>query len=162
VCIGEGGRLWLRGGSLFSGWVEGGEGAWQWRPREGEWFATNDRSDATTDGWLSPLGRLDSLVKVLGELVDPVAVEEHLADIGGPALARRLAVVPVPDIRAGHRLVLVVEDAVGKAEMARMLDVYHREARGFARLSGPVRMPALPRSPLGKLLRVELATKVGG
>ena len=162
VCIGEGGRLWLHGDALFSGWVVGDDDAWEWRLREGQWYATNDRADATTDGWLSPLGRLDSLVKVLGELIDPVAVEEQLADIGGPALAKRLAVVAVPDARAGHRLVVVVEEAVGKAEMARMLDTYHREARGFARLSGPVRVPALPRSPLGKPLRSEIVTKVGG
>ncbi len=162
VCVGEGGRLWLRGESLFSGTVEGAEGQWTWNAREGEWWATNDCAEATSDGWLSPLGRLDAMVKIMGELVDPGAVEEQLADIGGPALARRLAVVAVPDARAGHRLVVVVEESVGKGEMARVLDTYHRSARGFARLSGPVRVPELPRSPMGKPLRGEIATKVGG
>lgn len=160
VCIGEGGRLWLRGEALFHGTVEGAEGRWVWRAREGEWHATRDRAEATTDGWLTPLGRLDSLVKVLGELVDPEAVEERLAELAGPAVGRRLAVVAVADERAGHRLMLVAEEGVRPRELARVLHDYHRGARGFERVGGPLRVPSLPRGPLGKLLRGEIAAKI--
>jgi O-succinylbenzoic acid--CoA ligase len=161
VCIGEEGRLWLRGESLFAGTVESAGRGWRWQARAGEWHATEDRAEATTDGWLTPLGRLDALVKVLGELVDPLAIEERLAECGGRGVAGRVAVVALPDARAGSRLLLVAEPAAADG-LPRALAAYHGGAPGFARLAGPVWLPELPRSPLGKLRRAELAAAVAG
>jgi O-succinylbenzoic acid--CoA ligase len=160
VRVDDGGRLWLRGEALFSGWIEREAGDWRWRAREGEWHATQDRAEVGTDAWLTPLGRLDLVVKVLGELVDPAAVEDRLAELGGSALGGRVVVVPVPDPRAGHRLVLVAEEALGRELLARALEKYHREAAGFARLAGPVWLASLPRGPLGKPRRAAIAAKL--
>ena len=53
---------------------------------------------------LTPLGRADLRVKVLGELVDVEAIEQELAALSGGRLAPgSFVVVAVPDARAGAR-----------------------------------------------------------
>lgn len=151
------GRLSIAGPALFSGRLVRADDDWRFVPRTGEWHLTTDRVDLT-EGGLTPRGRMDALVKVLGELVDPVAIEEELLALAAGALAPGgFAVVAVPDARAGHRLVPVFEAAVAPEVMAAVLGIYQNQAPGFRRLQPPLRVAALPRSPLGKLRRAELA-----
>jgi acyl-coenzyme A synthetase/AMP-(fatty) acid ligase len=65
--------------------------------------------------------------------------------------------VALPDPRAEHRLVPVFEENVPPEVMAAAMAAYQQQAPGFRRLQEPVRVPALPRSPLGKIRRRELA-----
>jgi acyl-CoA synthetase (AMP-forming)/AMP-acid ligase II len=151
------GRLSLAGPALFSGALVAATGGWRYHPRLGDWHATADRV-VLADGQLTPLGRLDALVKVLGELVDPAAIEAELLALGREVVpAGAVAVAAVPDERAGHRLVPVVEAGVPPDVIAAVLAAYHRQAPGFRRLQAAVRVAQLPRSPLGKLRRAELA-----
>jgi O-succinylbenzoic acid--CoA ligase len=155
------GRLSIAGPALFSGALVAAAGGWRYHPRSGDWHATADRV-ALADGQLTPLGRLDSLVKVLGELVDPATIEAELLALGrGAVPAGAVAVAAVPDERAGHRLVPVVEAGVSPDVIAEVLAAYHRQAPGFRRLQAVVRVAGLPRSPLGKLRRAELADLAG-
>ena len=107
----ESGRISLRGPALFAGRMEGSGDEERFVAREEEWFATRDLGELDALGRLSVTGRADSLVKVLGELVDPVAIERALAGHAPAELAERVAVVALPDARAGHRLVPVRETA---------------------------------------------------
>jgi len=130
--------------------------------RQGEWHPTADRA-RVAEGRLTPLGRLDAVVKVLGELVDPEWIEIELLERAGGALGiGRFAVVAVPDARAEHRLVPVFEEIVPPEVMAAALADYQQRAPGFRRLQEPLRVPALPRSPLGKIRRSELAEWLAG
>lgn len=155
-------RLEIAGPALFSGSLVSGPAGWRWVAREGDWHPTADRA-RVADGRLTPLGRLDAVVKVLGELVDPERIETELLDRAAGALAAgRFAVVALPDPRAEHRLVPVFEETVPPAVMAAALAAYQQQAPGFRRLQEPVRIPALPRSPLGKIRRRELADWLAG
>lgn len=154
------GRLRIAGPALFSGKLRRDDGTWVFEPRTGDWHQTEDRV-GIEDGYLTPLGRADSLVKVLGELVDPEAIERVLASLSGGALAPgSFVVAAVPDARAEHRLVPVF-DAVADADVIRnALFAYAEKAPGFLKLGPAVRLENFPRSPLGKPLRAEIVARI--
>lgn len=151
------GRIRLRGPALCLGWVVHHPDGPAFLPRHDDWFETQDRGRLDEAGHLTVLGRADQLVKVLGELVDPLAIEEQLARLAPPGtLAGRIAVVALPDPRRGCRLVPLREAACPPAAATNALTLYHQHCPGFARLE-PWRIVAqLPRSPLGKLHRAKL------
>ena len=153
AATGDDGRLKISGPALFSGYLSGG----RFQAREASWHVTSDR--ARLDGnLLTILGRLDGLIKVLGELVNPEEIENELVKISGGRLAREaFAVAAIPDERAGHTLVPVFENTVSPSVMRETLATYKENSPGFRRLAAPVRITALPRGELGKLRRVALA-----
>ena len=147
------GVLAISGSALFSGYLSAGK----FSPRESTWHTTSDRV-TLENRWLTPLGRADALVKILGELVDPAAIERELLAIsGGELIAGTVAVIAIPDERAGHRLIPVFESSVSPALIASVLAVYQAQAPGFRRLGTAAVLGKFPRSGLGKLRRSELA-----
>jgi O-succinylbenzoic acid--CoA ligase len=156
------GQLSIAGPALFSGSLVREDGHWQYYPRTGEWFPTSDRVDLT-ENRLTPCGRMDAMVKVLGELVDPEAIEgELLALAKGALLPGCFAIAALPDVRAGHRLVPVFEAGVDAALVSAILADYQNQAPGLRRLHAPAIVACLPRGPLGKLRRAELAELAQG
>lgn len=160
VRVGANDLLELRGGSLFTGWVRPLGDGWSFEKREGEWFTTQDRGVIHKDRVLEIFGRSDAWVKVLGELIDPVAIEERLqkiADASGDVC--ELAVVALPDARSEHRLVLA---AVGASQaVANVLEVFHRECAGYERITEVREISYIPRTELGKIARAELRKLIG-
>ncbi len=155
------GRLRLSGPALFSGYMVLENGVWRYLPRQETGYDTSDRV-ALLGNQLTPLGRADSLVKVLGELVDPEAIEQELVALSkGSLVAGSLAVMPVPDERCGHLLVPVFESAVDRCQVDAVLAEYGAHRVGFRRLRPPVFVASLPRSALGKVLRGELSKACG-
>ncbi|MCP5533969.1 MAG: AMP-binding protein [Akkermansiaceae bacterium] len=154
--VGEDGALSISGPALFSGYVVGGI----FTPRAADWHTTSDRAELAGRG-LTPLGRLDSLVKVLGELVDPEAIERELALLSNGRLAHSdFAVAAVPDERTEHRLVPVFVATVDPRVIETTLAGYQRLAPGFRRLGPPVRVDFLPFGELGKIRRKALAEMI--
>ncbi len=152
------GLLEISGPALFSGYLRGD----RFTPRDGDWHTTADRADLAAGG-ITPLGRADTLVKVLGELVDPEAIERKLIALSaGKLAAGSLAVAAIPDERAGSRLVAVFDATVDKYLGVAVLATYQSGAPGFLRLAGPVWLESLPRTELGKLRRGKLAAIVAG
>ncbi len=150
-------RLVLRGKALFSGYVvPGRQGEWRLiAPFDDGWFVTNDRVElAAGEGealLLRFLGRRDQMLKILGELVDLDAVNLEVRDLAGRWRAS-VAVVDVPNPRAGARLVLASENSVPKPEIDQILRRFNDSAPGYSRISSCVRVKELPRSDLGKVL----------
>ena len=150
--ISEDGLLEIAGEALFSGYLSSD----RFSPRTGVWHTTSDRVDLR-DGSLTPLGRADSLLKVLGELVDPEAIERELLLISGGALtAGTFAVIGIPDERAGSVLAPVFESTVDPALIEFVVSTYNQQAPGFRRLKRPFTLTSLPRSGLGKIRRADL------
>lgn len=149
----EEGRLLVSGPALFSGTVRRMGSSWEWVPREGEWHPSGDR--ARVEGReITPLGRLDAVVKIFGELVDPEVIERELIALSfGRLRYGDLAIVAKPDARAGHVLVAVIPMATAADAVAEAMDRYARITPGFRRLSSAVRVEALPLSELGKIRR---------
>ncbi len=151
-----GGRLAIRGPALHSGTLVPEGNGWRFVKRENPWHETRDRV-SLAGRLLTPLGRADSLVKVLGELVDPEEIERDLIRISNGTLGPgTFAVAAIPDERAGHALVPVFEGHA-TAEHGRWIADHNQRCEGFKRLGPAVRADLLPKSPLGKIRRAELA-----
>lgn len=148
------GRILIRGAALFSGVLKETSDGWKYEEHRGEWFASSDLGQVV-DRTLSIAGRADTLVKILGELVDPVAVELELLAIAD-AMPGSAAVVAIPDSRAGKRLVLVHENVTQALPWPLALERYHATCSGFRRISGLIQIESLPKSPLGKVRRSAL------
>ncbi|MFT4189723.1 MAG: AMP-binding protein [Aeromicrobium sp.] len=139
----EDGQILLAGDVLFDGYVG--------RPREGEWFATNDRGEIT-GGELRVLGRMDDIVVSGGVNVPLPAVAAALAEADGVADA---LCVGIPDEEWGTQVVALVvpgeavrPDAV---RVERLRDAV--EDGGLPRSWAPRRVElvdALPMLPNGK------------
>ena len=144
--------LSIAGAALFSGYVSGGK----FTPRETDWHTTSDRV-ILENKTITPLGRADTLVKILGELVDPEVVERELVMISEGRLTRdTFAIIAIPDERAGSLLVPVFESSVNSEVAEAALSIYQNQAPGFRRLGPLAVVKKLPRSELGKLRRNEL------
>lgn len=146
------GLLSIAGPALFSGYVIDGN----FVPRASEWHLTSDRV-ALEDGCITPLGRADTRVKVLGELVDPESIERELIALSeGRLMPGTFAVIAVPDARAGNALVPVFESPADPEFIDSVLGLYAKQAAGFRRLGTARVIDRFPRSGLGKLRRSEL------
>jgi 2-furoate---CoA ligase len=152
--VGEEGEIiaWLAGDESF-------EGYWR-RPdadlkalREG-WYFTGDTGYADGDGDLFVTGRVDDMIVTGGENVSPVEIESCLS-LHGAVL--EVAVVGLPDERWGRIVAAFIKRraAVTPDELDRFC-----QRSGLANFKRPRRyvfVAAIPRSPVGKLLRRKLA-----
>jgi O-succinylbenzoic acid--CoA ligase len=156
---GDAGLLALRGDALAAGRFTRLDVGWQFnRLADAEgWWRTADRV-FLSGRELIFAGRVDRVVKVLGELVDLAAVERDLVAAG--LEAGRFAVIALPEERRGAALVLAMEGPLESAEGA--LKVYAQQAAPFARITQIVRLESLPRSPLGKIRYAGLAALILG
>jgi 2-furoate---CoA ligase len=131
------------------------EGYWR-RPdadaralREG-WYFTGDTGYVDRDGDIFVTGRVDDMIITGGENVSPVEIESCLSL--HPAVIE-VAVVGLPDERWGKVVTAFVKRSsqVGEDELHR-----HCRESGLASFKRPRRfifVDAIPKSPVGKLLR---------
>ncbi|CAN7501074.1 AMP-binding protein [Bosea sp. LjRoot9] len=134
------------------------EGYWK-RPeadakslRDG-WYFTGDTGYFDGDGDLYVSGRVDDMIITGGENVSPVEIESCLSLHPGVS---EVAVVGLPDERWGKIVVAFVQRAgpVSADELDQ-----HCKTAGLANFKRPRRfefVKAIPKSPVGKLLRREL------
>jgi long-chain acyl-CoA synthetase len=112
------------------------------------WLRTGDKVRMAPDGELFYVGRIKNVINRGGEKIHPESVESALA---GPAWAKHIVAVGIPDRVLGERVAVVVE--------AHETDFDERELRaraddGLARHERPewfLRVDAIPRTPTGKL-----------
>jgi 2-furoate---CoA ligase len=131
------------------------EGYWR-RPdadaralRDG-WYFTGDTGYMDQDGDLFVTGRVDDMIISGGENISPVEIESCLSL--HPAV-REVAVVGLPDERLGKMVTAFIRRSqpVSKRELDR-----HCRDSGLAAFKRPRRfvfVEAIPKSPVGKLLR---------
>jgi O-succinylbenzoic acid--CoA ligase len=154
------GALIVRGAALASGYAtRNADGTWHWQAIDAETgFTTRDRVQVWWHGtrrFLRFVGRESSFVKVLGELVSLPALQQRLESISiGEGSDPRTALIwPVADARKDTRLLLIGE---GKSEndTARLEALrarFNRDVAGYERLDAVLMVPAIPRTPLGKV-----------
>jgi 2-furoate---CoA ligase len=138
-------------------------GYWQ-RPDANEralrdgWYFTGDLGNFDDEGNLRVSGRIDDMVISGGENVHPLEVEDAIARCDG---VDEVAVAGVPDDKWGHAVtafVVVAGEASGD-HGARRIAEWTRGQSGLAAYKRPKRiviLDALPKSPVGKILRREL------
>jgi 2-furoate---CoA ligase len=123
------------------------------RLRDG-WYFTGDLGSLDEDGNLHLSGRTDDMVISGGENVHPLEVEDALARCGD---VDEVAVAGLPDDRWGHAVTAFVV-ARGDADAAGIAR-WTRAESGLAPYKRPKRivvLEAIPKSPVGKILRREL------
>lgn len=152
----EQGIIEISGPVLFHGECRREGDSWMYQKRAGDWYQSQDCGEVS-DGHLLITHRADSLVKVLGELVNPALIEATLVSLGFQP--GQVSVLALPDARQQHRLVLAHEGAPS-AEMAAMLASYHGACAGYERISQVIAVPEFPRSDLGKIQRRALLAMV--
>ncbi len=119
----------------------------------GGWYFTGDTGYFDKDGDLFVTGRVDDMIITGGENVSPVEIESCLSL--HPAVSE-VAVVGLPDERLGKIVAAFVKCA--KPVPAAELDDFVRRS-GLANFKRPRRfvfVEAVPKSPVGKLLRRKL------
>ena len=116
------------------------------------WFRTGDLASIDSDARIFIRGRSKLLIEVSGYKIDPIEVEDMLANL--PAVAEA-AVAGMPDPRNGNRLVayVVKQAAISAEEILRNA----REKLSVQKVPAQIAfVDSLPRSPTGKLLRARL------
>jgi O-succinylbenzoic acid--CoA ligase len=141
------GRLAFRGSSLLTGYVTN-EGLID--PKVGGWFVSEDLG-AVEGRTLHIHGRAGDFVKIGGESVDLGRLDQILREIAGDAAA----IVAVRDDRLGHVIHLA-----STIDADALIEQFNARVHPFERIREVHRVDAIPRSPLGKLLRAKLASMI--
>jgi o-succinylbenzoate---CoA ligase len=138
-----GGRIWLGGPVLFSGYRDGQQG-----PEDG-WFRTGDLGHLDTSGRLIVRGRADDVINTGGYKVVPGEVAAALQTCPGVG---DVAVVGQPDPEWGERVIAVVVPADPADPPALDLLRLHVQQRlpRYAAPSRAVMVDAVPLLPSGK------------
>lgn len=138
--IEENGRLSLRSEALLTGYAT--ESGFH-DPKIDGWFVTEDI--ASLEGRVLRVeGRAADFVKIGGESVDLSRLDRILAELGADA-----AVIAVADERLGHVIALAVASGDADAIAA----TFNERVLPFERARSIRRVPAIPRTPLGKIMR---------
>jgi O-succinylbenzoic acid--CoA ligase len=142
------GSLAFRGESLLTGYIT--EDGFH-DPKVDGWLLTEDRG-RLEGNILRIRGRSGDFVKIGGESIDLSRLDQILMSIAG----LDAAVVAVPDARLGH----VIHLAVASADGARIAAEYDARVLPFERARAVHRVAAIPRTPLGKLMRTQLVEEL--
>jgi acyl-[acyl-carrier-protein]-phospholipid O-acyltransferase/long-chain-fatty-acid--[acyl-carrier-protein] ligase len=103
--VAEGGRLVVRGPNVMLGYLKTDRPGVLERPPEG-WHDTGDIVTIDGQGFITIKGRAKRFAKVGGEMISLAAVEALAGDLWPQQPS---AVVAVPDLRKGERLILATE-----------------------------------------------------
>ncbi len=103
LSIDKDGEILVRGQTLSRGYVDG-ENIIEHKSKNG-WFQTGDMG-FTKDGYLTVIGRRDTMFISGGENIHPEEVEEHILSCGGVI---NVVVVPVESDEFGQRPVAFIE-----------------------------------------------------
>lgn len=114
---GETGRILVRGDNVMQGYLNEMEET-HLRLKNG-WYDTGDLGYLDTDGYLWHQGRLKRFVKIGGEMISLVAVEETLDSITPEEV--ECCAVELPDSRRGSRIVAVTSSEVDGQAMNKKL-----------------------------------------
>ncbi len=147
------GKLFVRGRNVMQGYLKNEKANHKYLVEDGGWYDTGDIVEITEEGFVRIVGRLKRFAKISGEMISLTAVEEALTSRFGERKA--LAVVAVPDVQRGERLMVVTNNT--EVELKAVRETLR--TRGFSELASPrdVRfMKDIPKLGTGKIDYVKL------
>jgi fatty acid CoA ligase FadD22 len=149
------GELWVRGPTLLREYLN--------RPADTAavlvdgWLNTRDRARRLPGGEYRHTGRMDDLEMVGGITVSPLEVERVLVE---HPVVREVAVAAIADQRGATKLrafVVAATNALSPAALeAELIALARRRLAAFKVPRSVQTVPALPRTPTGKLRRFEV------
>lgn len=153
--IGQIGELWVRTPRVMKGY--GGAGATS-SPLQDGWLPTHDMGWLDDDGYIFLAGRKDDMIIRGGENIAPAEVEAVLYSHPGIDEA---AVVGIPDVEWGQRVAAVVVPRPGVTLSAYEVAEFCRQRLASFKKPEVIRfIDALPKNPMGKILRKDLRTQL--
>jgi malonyl-CoA/methylmalonyl-CoA synthetase len=154
---GEVGSVQLRGPNLFREY---------WRKPEATreafssgWFDTGDLGCRDASGFLTLVGRKNDLIITNGFNVYPQVVERAINECPG---VRESVVVGVPDKKRGERVMAAVVRSDNTLTTLSLRAFLSDRLVDYQRPAEVVFVAALPRNPMGKVLRRELRDQLSG
>ena len=142
--VGTIGRIMVKGPSVMSGYFDDFESN-ATRMHRG-WYDTQDMGYMDQEGYLWHVGRLARFLKIGGEMVSLVRVEDVLERCVPPGVV--CSVVEVPDAVKGSKIVAVVTESVDQREVLRQMS---GELPNFALPKQFVVVPEIPKMSSGKV-----------
>ena len=126
----------------------------------GGWLYTGDLGYTDEDGYIFLAGRAKDFIKRGGEMVSPEEVERVL--MSHPAVDDA-AIIGVPDVDWGERVRAVVVLRPGAAGLAQeeLVEYCRERLASFKKPESVVFTDALPRNPMGKVLKRVLQEQYG-
>jgi acyl-[acyl-carrier-protein]-phospholipid O-acyltransferase / long-chain-fatty-acid--[acyl-carrier-protein] ligase len=138
--IAEGGRLHVRGPNVMLGYYLA-ENPGVLEPPPDGWHDTGDIVTIDAEGFITIRGRAKRFAKVAGEMVSLAAVEALAAELWPNAPS---AVVALPDLRKGERLVLLTAQPGAMREPL----MRHAKAKGASELMVPADVVIVDKIPM--------------
>jgi acyl-CoA synthetase (AMP-forming)/AMP-acid ligase II len=146
---GEVGEIYLRGPGLFSGYLDDPERTR--KAHRGEWFSLGDVGRIDADGYLTLVDRKQDVIISGGENIYPNDVEEVLMAQPG---VKEAAVIGIPDATWGEIVTaMVVPEAGATPEAAALVRACEARLPAYMKPRRVEFIDALPRNPVGKVLR---------
>ncbi len=153
----------LKGLSLLTGFAQIRNGEYVWidpKDRDG-WLATEDLAELS-GGWIKPLGRRGEYLKISGEGVSLLQLQQKLEVI---LLAKGFAassavIASRPDARRGAELILVCESSVPEKSQEDLRTEFNQVVQPYEKVHRIEEIEAIPRTELGKLKRNDLLHKL--
>jgi acyl-CoA synthetase (AMP-forming)/AMP-acid ligase II len=153
--IGEIGELWVRTPRVMKGYSGVGTTS---SPLQDGWLPTHDMGWLDDDGYIFLAGRKDDMIIRGGENIAPAEVEAVLYSHPG---IEEAAVVGVPDVEWGQRVAAVVVPRPGVTLSAdEVVEFCRQRLASFKKPEVIHFMDALPKNPIGKILRKDLRTQL--
>ncbi len=142
--VGVTGKILVKGDNVMKGYFDDFEQT-TLRIRHG-WYDTGDMGYVDADGYLWHVGRLKRFLKVGGEMVSLVKVENALETLLPPDV--ECCVVEIPDALRGARIVAAVTSEIDEKAIAKRLGEILTPIEQPSRF---VVLPEMPKSGSGKL-----------
>ena len=135
----------------------GGAGATS-SPLQDGWLPTHDMGWLDDDGYIFLAGRKDDMIIRGGENIAPAEVEAVLYSHPGIDEA---AVIGIPDVEWGQRVAAVVVPRPGVTLSADEVAEFCRQRLASFKKPEVIHfLDALPKNPMGKILRKDLRTQL--
>ena len=154
----EVGEIIARGPRVMAGYWKDEQKTLQVMTPDG-WLRTADMGWMDEEGYIYLAGRADDMIIRGGENISPEEVEDILRS---HPKVEEAAVIGVPDAEWGQqpRAVVVLREG-GGATPEEIIDYCRSRLAGFKRPRSVVFIEALPRNPMGKVLRKKLREEYG-
>ncbi len=151
------GKIKFYGASLLTGYLLINENSCEWLdPKQQGWFECDDRGAIDNDE-LTLLGREAELVKVKGETVSLVEVNDRWQHFCSEnQFSPDSVVIALPHARYGAELVLVTEECM----QIEQIEQFQKTLLPFQKIQRVFAKTLLPRTELGKIKTAELIRKL--
>ncbi|PIS10542.1 MAG: o-succinylbenzoate--CoA ligase [Bdellovibrio sp. CG10_big_fil_rev_8_21_14_0_10_47_8] len=155
--------LMIKGSSLLTGYAQWADGKAIWTdPKKDGWFRTADRAEIH-DNCVTPLGRSSDYVKISGEGVNLLHLQQLLESVAqklAPEMWEDFALIALEDERTQNQLVLLTTGRVEARLIQTVIHDFNQKVAPYEKLKRQHFVDEISRSPLGKLLREKLKKKI--